>query len=145
MRGIPLKSASSDSGLTSPVVAFILLASFSWSTVAAITWVIANVVAGGGFEAVNLIVVVVGLFWGPVLGFIAGGAHILISFIFGRVMGRLPRDLVASAFGWSTALAIWGLLTFDGSGLATMVGSVVVAAIGAALNFFIVRRNFQRF
>lgn len=124
--------------LTTATAKRVLFASIAWATVVLAVWVVAIFVIGGGPIAVNLVVLgLVAL--GPILGGIAGGGHILASFVAGLLVPRLPRDILAALFGWGAACALWGLLTFGGSDRATVAGSVVVAAIGAVLNFIIVR------
>ena len=120
----------------------VLLASTLWGTIALTIWMITAVIVGGGSGAVNLIVVAL-VSWGVVLGSLAGGAHILASFALGRVIPALPRDILAALFGWGIALGLWALLTFSGSDAAVNTTSVVVAAIGASLNFAVVRSRFR--
>jgi hypothetical protein len=138
-----MRSASRAGGLTPALAAIVLFVSILWGTVTMMTVATTAFVAGGGFGAVNVFVVFFAAFWGPVLGGIAGGAHVLASFILGRVLPIILRDLAAALLGWSAALALWGLIAFGGSDTATVVGSVLVASAGAALNFAVVRSRLR--
>lgn len=138
-----MRSAGRAGGLTPALAAIVLFVSLLWGTVTMVGVATTAFVAGGGFGAVNLIGLFFAAFWGPALGAVAGGTHILASLILGRVLPIILRDLAAALLGWSTALALWGLMAFSGSDTTTVLGSALVALVGAALNFAVVRSRLR--
>ena len=119
--------------------ALVLGVSCSWGILVTLIWVTVGVVLGGGLGAVNLVVVAV-VVWGAVHGAVAAGASLLASFGLGRVLPRLARDAIAAILGWTVAFLIWSSL-FGWSDRGIVIGSAIVAAIGAVLNFVVVQKR----
>jgi hypothetical protein len=125
-------------GLRPAAAAIVLFASILWSTTVMIVWI-----ALVSFTGESVAVAVMGLgfvvFWGPVLGLVAGGSHILVSFLLGRALPRLPRDIVSALLGWCVPLGAWLALGSGGLEPRTVAGSVAAAGMGSIVNFIIVR------
>lgn len=132
------QEAARPGGLRPAAAAIVLFASFLWSTTVMIVW-IALVSVGSGSVAVAAMGLGFVVFWGPVLGLMAGGAHILVSFLLGRALPRLPRDIVSALLSWSVPLSAWLALGSGGLDQRTVAGSAAAAAIGVVVNFIVVR------
>ena len=130
-------------GLSPASAAIVLGVAVLWGALTTIIWAITVIIVttlsygGPGFSLLALGFVI----WGVLLGSLAGGLHVVVSLVLGRLVPRVLRDIVGALLGWGVALAVWAPLAFNGSDLSIVIGSFTVAILGAGWNFLAAQKR----